>query len=102
MGLFDLYEFDSDFEDENPLEAYGLDLSSHAPANYTPPVEPGGGEYAPPPPPPSPDIPEVLAAMDTAAKKEATGARSRAATILTSGRGLLKGPSVARRMLLGA
>lgn len=55
-----------------------------------------------PPPPPSPVLqPETQAAMDQAATTEQRKARSRASTVLTSGRGLLSGPSIARRMLLG-
>src|SRR3954464_60349 len=68
------------------------------------PSDPAAPLKASPPPPvaPSPDVPAVQAAMDDAGNQQLKVARSRSATILTSGRGLLGGPTVARRMLLGA
>jgi hypothetical protein len=67
-------------------------------------------EIAPPPPPPSPvtdDKDPVVAekvntAMEENEKKEVKTMRSRSATILTTGHGLLKGPTSARRTLMGS
>lgn len=79
------------------------------PNDRLPPPNFGPGEgdpldgMTPPPAPPTPDNPAVQGAIEEAVKEETKKAgRSRAATVLTGGRGLLKGPSIARRMLLGS
>lgn len=59
-------------------------------------------------PPPNPETDtnseeyrRLQAEQDAAAKKEQTQAKSRSATIFTSGRGLLSEPTLARKTLLG-
>lgn len=53
------------------------------------------------PTPPTPTDPAVATQL-TAAEQSQNSARSRAATIFNTGRGLLKGPMSARRSLLGS
>lgn len=54
----------------------------------------------PPPPPPPPTAENSAAALEAAAAEERKKARSRSATILTSGQGLLDEPSLSRKTLI--
>lgn len=55
-----------------------------------------------PPPPPSPSNPEVQSAQSKASQDELKKAKSRSATIFTSGEGDTSQASVSKRVLLGA